>query len=276
MTGSISHKVLTCLSNVGFIPTSVCMLKIFCLLAVPFLSCTAFVLVLDHFYLSVSTNFANEIMNVVSDLTFALTGILCPLVNYSLHKRFPDTLPHQELKPPRRIILLLVTFAINFGTLLTYMITESYKIVDKKADKWQISLTMTIIGPVAMIYTQISLFSYLYLFGCIVTIYQAKTVEATGTCCVNVSEFIAYHKQVLMNYKLFKKSVSPGLFIIFTLQTISAILMVYVTIKISSGPFEIFVSSFCWSSGVCLILIYTALVSDDVEQSRQEWIDHLM
>ena len=124
--------------------------------------------------------------------------------------------------------------------------------------------------------SQSLVFSYLFFFGCCVSVGQSKMENATEL--IEDQEEKNYCMQVfktqLQNHIMFKESVSLGLFLIFTLLTIVLIFFVFITIGMSSTENILSKTSYiAWCIELMLIIVYLALAADDVDQIRLELIN---
>ena len=123
--------------------------------------------------------------------------------------------------------------------------------------------------------SQSLVFSYLFFFGCCVSVGQSKMENATEL--IEDQEEKNYCMQVfktqLQNHIMFKESVSLGLFLIFTLLTIVLIFFVFITIVSNTENILSVTSYILWCLELMLIIVYLALAADDVDQIRLELIN---
>ena len=80
----------------------------------------------------------------------------------------------------------------------------------------------------------------------------------------------------LENYSKFKDSVSFGLFLIFTLETVQVIFFVFVTIQMMG--MVSWLTSVCyviWCTFLLLIIVYLGLAAEDTDQMRHMLIDNM-
>ena len=280
----LTFKVLIFLSWLGFIPTTKLRLKIF-----GSLQCFQFLIgvtaiIFSHLIFN-NDSTTDEMVYIVTDITFYLNGIMCFFANYQLGQRNPDMIKRkfqQKIISPSRVYLLILISVLCFITPVSFIVYASKQFWVENGDNWQFKLSVNIINLLNCAFSQLSICSHLYLFGTIVSNYGQKKYDEENTVKENVSDrengnnLVEHFEEVLENYRLFQKTVSLGLLMIFSLQTVSSIAIIYVTIQSYKGEklFSFFINVH-WSIVVCLILAYLALVAEDVDQSRLEVIDYL-
>ncbi len=225
------------------------------------------------------------IMAWLTDAILILTGALSLLANNKLEEKFPEILSKANLQAPKRkwlLLLLTIIHIMHITGLLFWYIMES---LEKEIENWLLEAATNLPGPMIWIINgRCLLITYLFNFGCIASNYVKNTYKAIENDALCNKKYIVHIEKVLKEYVIFKKSVSFGLFIILTLQTVAAIIVLYLTIvQLRTADSEtsfradmvIFWVSLLWSCATCLILVYLCLVATDVDTTRMDVIQHL-
>ena len=131
-----------------------------------------------------------------------------------------------------------------------------------------------------LLYFLLSLFlvmCYLFFFGCCVSVSKIKIKEASDSVeDLQNNDCLEVFRIQLENYSKFKDSVSFGLFLIFTLQTIQAIFFIFNTIQMMGVESRL--TSVCyvfWCLALLLIILYLGLAAEDMDQMRCLLIDNM-
>ena len=105
------------------------------------------------------------------------------------------------------------------------------------------------------------------MLGCVITHYKLYLKEiATDRDDVIIFSV----KLAVEEYQSIQNSVNIGLFIIFSLQTVNLAVFIYLNITHLGNLEMIF-----WNLNNIAILIYIALVHDDVNEERIQFVDDL-
>lgn len=273
-------KLLTLLSWIGFIPTTKFRLWIFgAFQGFQFLlglSCLIYPMIPTTSNESISRT---DLMYLAVDGTFLLNGLICFFVNYQLTQRFPDVITgnlRSQTTTPRRKYLLLLVSTVAFIIVIFFIIIniKSYFTSTDKNEELNhaIQILYTLILGIALC----NVCCHLFLLGCVVSDYKAKS-EYVRINSYNKNNIETNFESVLNSYKSFQESVSLGLFMIFTLQTIAAILITYVSIRafMEFQNIEYTWGNTLWTGFVFGVIAYLAIIADDIDQLRLEVIDNL-
>ena len=127
--------------------------------------------------------------------------------------------------------------------------------------------------------SQTSVCSYLFIFGCCVSHCKNKTKKAL-LLNFNFDKSDNSILNIIEETKCFanlKESLSFGLLSIFSSLTIICIFMVFTTIRsfFAYDSATMMICNATWCANLCFILIYLAVVADQVDQLRMETIHKL-
>ena len=235
-------------------------------LAVAIISCSA---ILNFFYCWRGDSTSLMVISFLADITMVITGVVASVSNYKLWKLFPDIVLGIRLEQPARkyFLLLLTTFGL--------CLVMGNMIIELVVERNYLLLSVKLILLVALLILLILIYSHLFLFGCIIAVKTSDIGQLSTMKFKDFSNLLHYFNAKLTEYKLFQKSVSGGLFLIFTSQAVAVTLMIYLTIKCQAIDFSFMMHNLCWCIGVSTILCYFALVCDDAEQLRLSFIDQL-
>ena len=115
--------------------------------------------------------------------------------------------------------------------------------------------------------SELQILSFLFMLGCVITHYKLYLKEiATDRDDVIIFSV----KLAVEEYQSIQNSVNIGLFIIFSLQTVNLAVFIYLNITHLGNLEMIF-----WNLNNIAILIYIALVHDDVNEERIQFVDDL-
>ena len=216
-----------------------------------------------------------SLMTFVSDTTYAISGFFCcTIMNWKLYTKFPHVFKRPQLEHPSRGYILIL-FQCCCGALIINYIFYHLESFSKDQENWQLQLAISIYIPLFGFFSQVMILSNLFMFGCISSHFKTwiKEVHVNAkTRCVTLFDCT---QEAVENYGSLKKSVSSGLFIIVSSQTVSLTLMIYSCIKVMRGPLHFTIVYILWSFQICLVLVYIALVADDVDQERLNMIDEI-
>ena len=225
------------------------------------------------------------IMALLTDLILILNGAFSLLASNKLEDKFPDIISEANIHAPKRKWLLLLVAIIHILQVIGMLFWYILEAFEREVENWLMEAATNLPGPMIMMINGYGLlFSYLFYFGCIVSNYIKKTNEALANDGTSSNKYTVQIENVLKEYLIFQKSVSLGLFIILTLQTIAAIIVLYLNIvklgillseASSAADMVIFWVSVLWSLGTCLVLVYLCLVANDVDNIRLEVIHNL-
>ena len=195
-----------------------------------------------------------------TDITFSITGVICVFMNQKLFSQYQDIFLNKELESLKRKYVILIAFICFVLCEFTYFLHQL-----------ETSSTLAIVGyvgeHVCSIIAEIQILSFLFMLGCVVTYYTNYLKEIVSD---RDSLLIFSVKKAIENYHLLQNSVSVGLLLIFSLQTVNLAFFIYFNIKIGLDPV---MSS--WNVNMIVILVYIALVADDVNQARLGFVDNL-
>ena len=161
-------------------------------------------------------------------------------------------------------------------TCLVVFTTASFS-NDETFTSW-INITSSILNILYFLCSQCLVICYLFFFGCCVSVCKIKMKKASDS----VPDFKDHYDCLevfriqLENYSKFKDSVSFGLFLIFTLETVQVIFFVFVTIQMMG--MVSWLTSVCyviWCTFLLLIIVYLGLAAEDTDQMRHMLIDNM-
>ena len=271
-------KLLKLLSWIGFIPTTNFRLLVFgafqCFQFLLGISCLIYV------NIPIAPNESSTaLMYFAVDGTFHLNGLICFFVNYQLAKIYPNVITGNLMSQttiPRRKYLLLLVSTVAFIIVLFFLIVHIKSYFASTDENEKINQAIQILYTLILGIALCNVCSHIFLLGCIVSDYKAKS-ENVRMDSDNRTNIETNFESVLISYKSFQESVSLGLFMIFTLQTIAAILITYVSIK-AFMEFQVITYTWgntLWTGFVFGVITYLGLVADDIDQLRLEVIDNL-
>ena len=195
-----------------------------------------------------------------TNVTFSITGVICVFMSQNLLNQYQDIFLNKELESPIRKYVILIAFICFVLFEFTYFLHQL-----------ETSSTLAIVGyvgeHVCSIIAEIQILSFLFMLGCVITHYTNYLKEIVSD---RDSLLIFSVKKAIENYHLLQNSVSVGLLLIFSLQTVNLAFFIYINIKNGFDP----VMSF-WNVNMIVILVYIALVADDVNQARLGFVDNL-
>ena len=196
-----------------------------------------------------------------SNVVFSITGTTCVVMNQKLSNQYQDIFLNKELESPKRKYEILTAF-ICFVLYEFIYFFEQLETTNSK---------LAIVGKVGehvcCIFAELQILSFLFILGCVVTHYTKYFKDIASD---DDSLLILSVRKAIENYHLLQNSVSVGLLLIFSLQTVNLAFFIYFNIKIGLHP----VTSF-WNVNMIVILVYIALVADDVNQARLGFVDNL-
>ena len=195
-----------------------------------------------------------------TDITFSITGVTCVFMNQKLFSQYQNIFFDKDLASPIRKYVILIAFICFVLFEFTYFLHQL-----------ETSSTLAIVGyvgeHVCSIIAEIQILSFLFMLGCVVTYYTKYLKEIVSD---RDSLLIFSVKKAIENYHLLQNSVSVGLLLIFSLQTVNLAFFIYINIKNGLNPVPAL-----WNVNMIVILVYIALVADDVNQARLGFVDNL-
>ena len=195
-----------------------------------------------------------------SNVVFSITGTTCVVMNQKLSNQYQNIFLNKELESPKRKYVILIAFICFVLCEFTYFLQQL-----------ETSSTLAIVGyvgeHVCSIIAEIQILSFLFMLGCVITHYTNYLKEIVSD---RDSLLIFSVKKAIENYHLLQNSVSVGLLLIFSLQTVNLAFFIYINIKNGLNPVPAL-----WNVNMIVILVYIALVADDVNQARLGFVDNL-
>ncbi len=127
--------------------------------------------------------------------------------------------------------------------------------------------------------TILLIFSHLYIFGSCIRESKNQMRELVTDLDdelhgSNDKKYTAKCYDLLTSYKQMKESVSLGLFLIFTLNTIISTFFIFSSI-IFLGELVDDICNILWCTVCLLILVYLGLACDEADQARLNLVDNL-
>ena len=170
------------------------------------------------------------------------------------------------------LFLLLSCGLVNIAAFLCFSVMDA---LDQENFVTHLAFRITI----AVLYTtaQFLVFSKLFFFGCCVSACKEdKKYVHNNVMGKQNLESIEFLRRESETFSLMKESMSLALFLIFSLITVTAIFFVFNTISQlgNEGLFYDLCSIF-WCFNLCLILIYLALVADEIDELRIDFIGYM-
>ncbi len=195
-----------------------------------------------------------------TNVTFSITGVTCVHMNQKLFSQFQEVFFNKELESPLKKYVILTAFTCFV------MYEFLYFLFQLKIDN-----TLAIVGfvgeHVCCIFAELQILSFLFLLGCFITHYTKYLKEIASD---EDSLLIFSVKKAIEKYHLLQNSVSVGLLLIFSLHTVNLAFFIHLNIKIGLDLAFAF-----WNVNMIVILVYIALVADDVNQERLGFVDNL-
>lgn len=273
ITMQSSSMIFRFLELIGIIPTTKLRHRIFGILFFILLLIVLASNILKYFILVPITSL--NFMTYVSDSTYEIAGFFCcTIMNWNLYTKFPHVFKRPQLEHPSRGYIL-VLFQCCCGSLFISYLFYHLESFSKDQENWQLQLAVSIYIYIFALLSQVMILSNLFMFGCISSHFKTWIKEVHINAKTRYVTLIDSAQEAVENYGSLKKSVSSGLFIIVSSQTVSLTLMIYSCIKVMKGPLHFTIVYILWSLQICLVLVYIALVADDVDQERLKMIDEI-
>ncbi len=120
-------------------------------------------------------------------------------------------------------------------------------------------------------------FSKLFFFGCCVSACKEdKKYVNSKALRIQGQDSIEFLREESEIFSLMKESMSSSLCLVFSLITVTAIFFIFGTItNLAEGTFFYILCNIFWCFNLCLILIYMALVADEFDRLRIDFIGYM-
>ena len=258
MKTSVSYKFFVVFKFLGLIPTSRCK-KWFSYILSALLFCALALSI--GFYIQKVGFTSYSFGYLFTDATISITGVICVYMNLQLFSQYPEIFLSKILEAPKKKYVLL-------AALVCFTLSELLYLLQVINETNLLDIAGYIVENLCNINAELQILSFLFMLGYVITHYTRYLREIASD---QDSLLIFSVKKAVENYHTLQRSVSNGLFFIFSLQTINLTISIYLNIHATEGD-EVW---FFWNANLMFILAYIALVADDVNQARLEFVDDL-